>query len=143
MFWILNLAWFSSALYGLIMSYILIFLIASALFILKNAGVITALLILRWLLIYIDLQYLYTSWDLPIEPIELFADKKWNLILNRDIPDQTWKLVHKACFNTVKDNYLIHIQFKIINQILGTDNIICNFCKDNSESIIHLFFIVN
>ena len=84
------------------------------------------------------------------EPFDLITHTKWNHILNRDIPNQTWKLVHKVCFNTVKDNYLIHLQFKIINQILGTkdllnkmsitDNPKCNFCKDLNETIAHLFF---
>ena len=84
------------------------------------------------------------------EPIDLIAHTKWNHILNRDILNQTWERIHKACFNTVKDNYLIHLQFRIINQILGTrdllhkmsitDNSKCNFCKDHNKTIAHLFF---
>ena len=84
------------------------------------------------------------------QPINLTIHTKWNDTLNRDIPSETWELIHKACFNTVKENYLIPLQFKIINQILGTrqllhrlsilDNPLSSFCRTSSETISHLFF---
>ena len=65
---------------------------------------------------------------------------KLNIAFNRNIPKTSWTDIYKACFNTVKDNYLIYLQFKIINQILGTksplykisltQSPLCTFCKE-------------
>ena len=78
---------------------------------------------------------------------------KWNIALNRNIPKTSWTAIYKACFNTVKDNYLIYLQFKIINRILGTksllykisltDSPLCTFCKKQEETILHLFYDCN
>ena len=78
---------------------------------------------------------------------------KWNTALNRNVPKTSWTAIYKACFNTVKDNYLIYLQFKIINRILGTksllykisltDSPLCTFCKEQEETILHLFYDCN
>ena len=56
-------------------------------------------------------------------------------------------------FKTVKDNYLIYLQYKINNQILGTRSLLFkmsitddkhySFCKEQEETISHLFFDCN
>ena len=53
----------------------------------------------------------------------------------------------------MKDNYLIYLQFKIINRILGTKSLLdkisltynplCILCKEQEETIMHLFYDCN
>ena len=81
---------------------------------------------------------------------EINTYNKWEDKLNRQISTDTWRLVYKSCFQTIKDNYLIYLQFKIISGILGTrsllykisitDNYNCPFCKEHEETIQHLFY---
>ena len=80
---------------------------------------------------------------------EIKTYNKWENILNQEITDPEWRLIYNYCFRTIKDNYLIYLQFKIINRILGTrsllykisinDNHYCPFCKEHEETI-HLFY---
>ena len=76
--------------------------------------------------------------------------EKWNERLSTQILEKQWKINYKLCFNTVKDNYLIWFQYKILRGILGvkyylkkiniTDNPMCSLCNRNEETLPHLFF---
>ncbi len=75
---------------------------------------------------------------------------KWDEKLNTQIDVNQWKVIHNICFNTLKDNYLIWLQYKIINRILGTkelrykmnifDTPLCSFCGNHDETLIHIFY---
>ena len=62
-------------------------------------------------------------------------------------------LFYKICFKTVNDNYLIYLQYCIINRILGTrsllhkmsitDNKFCSLCIEYEETLVHLFYDCN
>ena len=81
---------------------------------------------------------------------EIKTQNKWEITLNHQIPTPEWKLIYKSCFKTVKDNYLVYLQFKIINCILGTRSLLyklsinnnphCTFCNEYEETISHLFY---
>ena len=72
---------------------------------------------------------------------------------NTNITTPEWVQIYKICFKTLKDNYLVYLQYKIINQILGTRSLLfkmsitndkhCSFCKEKAETISHLFFDCN
>ena len=74
---------------------------------------------------------------------------KWNTILEHELEINFGK-VFKVCFKTVKDNYLIWLQYKIIYQIIGTrkqlfklrisNSPTCFFCNSEEETIQHLFY---
>ena len=74
-------------------------------------------------------------------------------ILNINITTAVWGQIYKVCFKTLKDNYLIYLQYKIINQILGTRSLLykmsittdkyCSFCKEHEETLSHLFYDCN
>ena len=84
---------------------------------------------------------------------EIIKHDKWETMLNIYIPTLTWKSIHKICFKTLNDNYLIYLQYRIINRILGTrsllhkmsitDNKICSFCKEHEETLMHLLYECN
>ncbi len=76
---------------------------------------------------------------------------KWNTNLQTQIDEDTWKRTYKICFNTVHDNYLIWLQYRILNRILGIRsrlyklNMInspqCKLCNTNDEeTLTHLFY---
>ena len=74
--------------------------------------------------------------------------KKKKLKTNITIPEL--EQIHKICFKTFQDNYLIYLQYKLIIQILGTKSLLykmsitddkqCSFHKEQEETISHLFF---
>ena len=78
---------------------------------------------------------------------------KWENTFNQQFSVPHRKLIYKSCFKTVKDNYLIYLQFKIINNILGTRSLLykmsisndkcCSFCGEHDETIPHLFYECN
>ena len=84
---------------------------------------------------------------------EIKTHNKWDEILNTNITTPEWVQIYKICFKTLKDNYLVYLQYKIINQILGTRSLLfkmsitndkhCSFCKEKAETISHLFFDCN
>ena len=59
------------------------------------------------------------------------------------------KIIYKICFKTLQDNYLVWLQYKILNRILGVKKLLygmrisqddnCRLCNDEKETIIHLF----
>ena len=75
--------------------------------------------------------------------------EKWNDELNLTIDEMTWKDIYKTCFTSIRDNYLIWFQYRVINRILGTrellfkmkitDSSLCNLCNSTEETLVHLF----
>ena len=65
------------------------------------------------------------------------------------LSDKTRKIIFNACFNTVKNNDLIWMQYRIIYRRIGTKDYLyklklsndcaCGLCSDHNETIIHLF----
>ena len=84
---------------------------------------------------------------------ETINHDKWETMLNIYIPNPAWKRIHKICFKTLNDNYIIYLQYRIVNRILGTrsllhkmsitDNKFCSFCKEHEETLMHLFYDCN
>ena len=79
----------------------------------------------------------------------IITSLKWDLALGTTISADTWKNTFNICFKTVQDNYLIWLQYRILNRILGTKylqhkmNIIdsskCNICNNSIQTTKHLF----
>ena len=77
------------------------------------------------------------------------CSQKWEADLNIQIDLNTWKNIHKICFFSLKDNYFIWFQYKIIYRILGTKHYLhkiqtsntssCGLCQENEETLYHLF----
>ena len=77
---------------------------------------------------------------------------RWQTELDLVVNEQLWRDIYKICFNTVKDNYLIWMQYKILQRILGckyymyrikiTNDSTCSLCTENSETMVDLFYIV-
>ena len=83
--------------------------------------------------------------------VELPMRNKWeNIFSNHD--DEAWKNIFHSCFKSIKDNSIIWFQYRIIFDILPTryflrkikltESDVCVFCKDQIETILHLFVIV-
>jgi len=82
-----------------------------------------------------------------------FFSLKWNRDLGIEIDGHTWKTVFNCCFSTLKNNYIIWHQFKILNRILGckyymkkmniTANSTCRLCKEHEETLLHLYVECN
>ena len=59
-----------------------------------------------------------------------------------------WVKIFKTCFNTIKDNDIIWMQYRILYRILGTKDYLhklklasdgtCNLCKNGPQTILHL-----
>ena len=72
----------------------------------------------------------------------------WNRNLDRNLSKQEWDMVYKACFNVVSDNSVKWFQYRILNNILGTNdqllkmklstNNICRLCNNQIETVQHL-----
>ena len=77
--------------------------------------------------------------------------RKWARDFSYDIFEEQWKTIFRACFKTIKDNFLIWFQYRIIHRILGVgtkkllfeiklrDSSLCSFCQNETESLMHLF----
>ena len=59
-------------------------------------------------------------YNILIQPQNTIIKTTWEVSLGIDIPIKKWNQIYRSCFHTIKDNYLILLQFKIINKILGT-----------------------
>ena len=78
---------------------------------------------------------------------------KWNVDLNLNIDDLTWKNVFKQIFQSGYDNTLIWFQYRLIHRILGTNVLLsktmistsatCRLCNSELESLMHLFVECN
>ena len=74
---------------------------------------------------------------------------KWERIINNNISDKEWTIIYKHCFKSIEDNEIIWLQYRIVNQILGTkslrykmnviENNLCRFCNSFEETITHTF----
>ena len=74
--------------------------------------------------------------------VEFVGINRWNKDLNVNLD------IH-FCFKTVKDFYLIWVQYRILSRILGTRSYLCKIgitnngtwqlCNSNSETILHIF----
>ena len=89
-----------------------------------------------------------------IEQIKQLSDSPplcvgfWNRNLNIEINDKIWTNVFNACFYVVSDNYMKWFQYKILHNILGTNNYLyklklsttnmCRLCNNYVETITHL-----
>ena len=79
-----------------------------------------------------------------------YSNNKWEGALQIQITPQDWNNIFKICFHIIKDNYLVWMQYKIINRILGNKyylhklNIVnspnCNLCNLHPETLTHLFY---
>ena len=75
---------------------------------------------------------------------------KWEQELDIIIDTKTSKLIYRNCFHTIKDNYLVWLQYKILHRILGTRNYLyklkisesesCIQCKEEKETILHMYW---
>ena len=73
----------------------------------------------------------------------------WEQAFGKVITSDMWVKIYKICFNTVKDNDLIWMQYRILYRILGTRDYLfklklandgaCSVCKTASQTIVHLF----
>ena len=73
---------------------------------------------------------------------------QWNQDLNIIIDEKTWRRVFYLCFNTILDNKLVWLQYKLLYRILGTNKLyqigrskdkVCRICKSDTETLVHLF----
>ena len=79
--------------------------------------------------------------------VELPMRNKWENMLSKH-DDEAWKNVFHSCFKSIKDS-IIWFQYRIIFGILptryflrkikSTESDVCVFCKDQKETIFHLF----
>ena len=82
--------------------------------------------------------------------LHTFSSKtKWETVVDDKLDDEDWKGIYKHCFKVIQDNEIIWLQYRIINRILGTksllfkikksNNNLCRFCTNTSETISHVF----
>ena len=74
---------------------------------------------------------------------------KWenDLVLTLDSYD--WKKINKVCFYSIRDNFLIWFQYKVLHRLTSTNLYLqkikqseiatCRLCHEHEESIVHLF----
>ena len=80
----------------------------------------------------------------------VFFNSKWNIDFESQINIQTWKNAYILCFKLINDNYLIWLQYRILNRILGTnyllykmkliDSPLCTLCAQSDETLLHLLW---
>lgn len=74
--------------------------------------------------------------------------EKWNNVLNINYTNETWQNIFYSCFHCILDNNMIWFQYKILQNILGTNNLLykikisdnplCRICGLHDETILHL-----
>ena len=74
---------------------------------------------------------------------------RWNKQLN--ITPEQWKKIYTLPYLITKDTYLLWLQYRILHNILPTNSYlvkiqVCEsnnitFCKNNKETIDHLFWL--
>ena len=79
---------------------------------------------------------------------KFFFNEKWNRDLDLENNSNLGVSSFQICFKTLKDNYLIWTQFKILNRIFGSNHLLykmkisntplCRFCNNNNETILHI-----
>ena len=75
---------------------------------------------------------------------------KWEKILNIEISRASWKHIFSLCFKTIQDPFYKWFQYRILHRILGTQETLnkmgiaespnCLICKNEVETIVHLFY---
>ena len=81
----------------------------------------------------------------------VFYSDKWSRDLNIPLDRHSWVQAYQICFHTIKDNYLIYFQYRVLNRILGVKylrkkmglehNELCSLCGKYPETLLHLFCI--
>ena len=76
--------------------------------------------------------------------------RKWSNVLSKELSHAEWKKIFTICFDLIKDNDLVWLQYRIIHKILGTRSLLfkmskaetnlCRNCGLSEETIEHLFF---
>ena len=76
--------------------------------------------------------------------------RKWEEKLSTNINYFAWKIIFKSCFKVVCNPEIVWFQYKIIQNILGVNNLLnkvgisvsnqCRLCQNATETIIHLFY---
>ena len=74
---------------------------------------------------------------------------KWHEKLNFTLNSKTWESIFYLNYNTIRDNYYIYFNYRILHRILGTNHLMykmqisqtenCRLCENASETLIHLF----
>ena len=92
-----------------------------------------------------DFYRTLTDTDSQNRPIYSF----WEESFRTTISYSDWNKIFKTCFKTVKDNFLIWSQYRILYRILGTKDYLftmkittdrtCAFCGSGVETVKHLF----
>ena len=84
-------------------------------------------------------------------PNDLVHMKTWENLLQINIELKEWKNIHLTCFQTILDNQIIWLQYRIlqVHNILGTkallykmkkaENNLCRFCNNMPETITRVF----
>ena len=72
----------------------------------------------------------------------------WEKALHTNISKDKWKHVFRVCFKTINNNDIIWMQYRVLYRLLGTNDYlfkikrhvdgVCNFCKEQNETILHL-----
>ena len=91
-------------------------------------------------------------YDIIVKPYvtsNTYSKEKWNSILNVSITDEIWKYYNKLVFKGITSVPLKWFQYRIVNSFLCTnvllhriglkENDLCTFCKQEKETILHLF----
>ena len=79
-----------------------------------------------------------------------FYNQKSQNDLRIQIDIQTYNRAFKICFNTIENNYMKWLQYKILTRILGTKSLklfkmkikidsICRLCNMQDETLVHIF----
>ena len=76
--------------------------------------------------------------------------RKWHQDIGIILDTNAWQQKFRICFKTIHDPYYKWFQYRILHRILATqkslykmqisDSSNCLLCKNNQETIIHLFF---
>ena len=80
---------------------------------------------------------------------KVYSNEKWNRDLNINIDNNSWKLIYRICFNTLNENKLVWLQYRILTRCIGVkkllkkinimENDLCRLCNKEEETILHLF----
>ena len=78
-----------------------------------------------------------------------YYKEKWNAELGLQAEDLDWGFIHRHIFLTSNDTKLRWFQFRIVHRIIATNRYLsviriqndssCSFCKQDDETIMHLF----
>ena len=94
-------------------------------------------------------RYIYETLTKSI-PEDENTRVKWQSDLEVQLSEDNWDSIYNICHNTVKDNDIIWLQYRILNRILGTNKLRfamsqinsnkCRLCQIHEESLFHMFY---